>query len=103
MKLLEFNSLLPFCCSSKSEHETLVQYFESEDLTMVPKTNAVAVTNDFHIFKFWQESHGRKDSSFFIYENKSNKLIRIGDQPTNKKMQATGYKSAGAALQALCA
>lgn len=80
-----------------------MQYFESEDLTMVSKANVVAVTNDFYIFKFWQESHGRKDSSFFIFENKSNELVHIGDQTTHKKMQATGYQSAGAALQALCA
>lgn len=80
-----------------------MQYFESEDLTLVPKTNVVAVTNDFYIFKFWQESHGRKDSSFFIFENNCNNLVHIGDQPTHKKMQATGYKSARAALQALCA
>ena len=84
----------PNCC---------MQYFEGEHLTASQNTNVVAVTNDFYIFKFWQESHGRKESSFFIFENKRNKLVHIGDRPTHKKMQATGYKSARAALQALCA
>ena len=86
--------MVPDCC---------MQYFGGEHLTTSQKTNVVAVTNDFYIFKFWQESHGRKDSSFFIFESNRNNLVNIGDQPTHKKMQATGYKSARAALQALCA
>jgi hypothetical protein len=100
MKLLVFTLLSSIYGSSETEPVMPVQNFESEDLTKVPLADDVAVTNDFHIFKFWQESHGRKDTSFFIFENKN---IHIGDQTTYKKMQETGYKGAGAALQALCA
>lgn len=80
-----------------------MQSIESKDITNATQTYVVAVTNEFHIFKFWQESHGGKNTSLFISEKEYNKIIQFGDQSTHKKMQETGYKGSGAALQALCA
>lgn len=78
-----------------------VQYFKNEDLTNGSGANLVAVRNDFYIFKFWLDYLGREDTPFFT-ESKSTKPVYIENKATHRKMPKTGYKSAGAALQALC-